>query len=87
MILHLGGDVAAAEKELIMIMDAQTAGHARVTRQYVAQMGQQGCLESLAEGEAKSYVLACPKGGKAKLYASPISSVTLARRVAEGADL
>lgn len=82
MILHLGGDEAVYSKDIVMIMDVQTAGQAPHTRRFLSQMEQQGRMVLLDEG-VKSYVVVAHEREDARVYASPISAATLAKRCAE----
>lgn len=79
MILHLGAEMVAAEKDIIMIMDAGCARACRATREYIKKASERGELIDPGEG-TKSYVITRAKNGKNALYASPISSSTLYKR-------
>ena len=81
MILHLGGDLAVYEKDIIMIMDAACSAN-RATREYLDGVDVlQG--EWMGGEEAKSLIMVEEEGGQ-KVYASPISSQTLYKRLKSG---
>lgn len=82
MILHLGGDQAVYSKDIVMIMDVQTAGQAPHTQRFLTQMEQQGRMVLVEQG-IKSYVVVAHEREDARVYASPISAATLAKRCAE----
>ncbi len=82
MILHLGGDEAVYSKDIVMIMDVQTAGQAPYTRKFLMQMEEQGRMVLLDES-VKSYVVVAHERENARVYASPISAATLAKRCVE----
>jgi len=74
MYLHLGGDAAVAEKDIISIHDYAIFRQAE-NREFLQQLQQSGRLERLAEKEPKALVVTMDKA-----YLSAISSVTLKRR-------
>ena len=74
MYLHLGGDAAVAEKDIISIHD-YAIFHRTENREFMRQLEASGDLVQLADKEPKSLVITVNKA-----YLSAISSVTLRRR-------
>lgn len=75
MFLHLGDDVVVSLKDVITILDIQSAGQSEDTRAFLRQCRQRSRILAGSEAGAKSVVVT--DGG---IYLSPISSVTLMRR-------
>lgn len=81
MFLHLGGDVVIKEKDIIAIMDMDTSSYSKITREYLKNAEKSEDVVNVSfEDLPKSYVV-CREDNKRKVYISPISSVTLLKRV------
>ena len=81
MFLHLGGDTVIKEKDIIAIMDMDTSSVSKLTREYLKNAEKSNEVINVSfEDLPKSYVV-CRENGKRKVYISPISSVTLLKRV------
>lgn len=74
--LHLGGDRVVRLRDILAILNAG----ASAARAYAAQAEARGLLEPAAPGPVHAYVVT-----QEKVYASPISTATLARRAARAA--
>ena len=77
LILHIGSDHSVFLKDVVLILDRETAEQARSTREYFQVAQSEKRLKAELEGETKSYVIT-----RDAVYRSPISSTTLARRAA-----
>ncbi len=74
MFLHLGGDMIVRLSDVVAILDYRVA-RAAASKEYLQLARSEGRLYDVAEGEAKSFVVA-----KDAIYLSPISSTTLKKR-------
>lgn len=74
MFLHLGANMIIPKKDVIMIIDLNTATKAEGTKEFIQLMKKEGYVV-VGEGEEKSMVLSTHKN-----YFSPISSNTLKKR-------
>jgi len=85
MLLHIGGDVAVLLRQVVAIIDLKDitmkGPGADPTREFLSNARHRGMLKSLAGSEAKSAVVT-----DEAVYMSPISSITLKKRV-EAANL
>ena len=76
MFLHLGGDVVVDEKDVIAIIDIESATLAATTRDFLRVVEENGSITSIGEkGKEKSFVITADS-----VYLSPISSFTLMKR-------
>lgn len=73
MYLHLGGDRVVRLRDVLAILNAG----ASAAKAYAAQAEARGRLETTEAGPVHAYVVT-----REKVYASPISTTTLARRAA-----
>jgi hypothetical protein len=76
MYVHIGEDVALRASEIVAIVDARLAHATEVNQEFFRRAAAAGRLRGERLSDARSVVVTI--GG---LYPSPISSVTLARRV------
>jgi len=74
--LHLGGDRVVRLREIVAILSAEGSA----ARAYAAQAEAQGRLVPSPEEPVHAYVVT-----RDRVYASPISTTTLARRAEQGA--
>jgi len=77
LLLHIGADVTVLLKDVIVILNARR-GLAESTRQFLGNARHKGAVRLIADGAPKSIVVL-----DEKVYQSPISSVTLAKRAGE----
>ena len=82
MIVYLGQDIVVSDREIISIMDYDTARSAKITRNFLEAAKEAGKYVSLGDA-SKSIVITKRKGEPEIVYASPISSTTLIRRCAK----
>lgn len=81
MFLHIGGDVSLPVKCIIAIFDIETTTIAKDTRDFLKTAQEEGFIEAISEDLPKSFIIT-ELEKKSKIYLSPISSVTLQKRVA-----
>jgi hypothetical protein len=73
-ILHIGGDQAVRRREIVAIFDRRAVKMSKATKEFLELAQAEGRFVPCPE-EPKSYVVTADK-----VYASPISVWTLARR-------
>ena len=86
MILHIGDDVAIPDKDIIVILDVDAVEGSKTMRTYLDEMRSRQRLITLAGDTPKSYIVV-KNELETSVYASPISSVTLAKRCQAGLTL
>ncbi|SHE86655.1 protein of unknown function [Seinonella peptonophila] len=74
MFIHLGGSQTIRLREIIAILEAE-GQDLSVHDSFIAAADREGWIERITEDEIKSYVVT-----DFKIYASPISSITLKKR-------
>ena len=79
MYLHLGNDIVKKTDTLIGIFDLDTTTTSKITRQFLAAAEKKGMVVNVSDELPKSFAV-CSKNGKAEIFISQISSVTLAKR-------
>ena len=79
MYLHIGGKTSVLVKDVLAIFDKASLRSSRSVRFFIRRMRQEKKILG-DDDEAVSYVFVCDESGKEKLYCSPISSLTLAKR-------
>lgn len=75
MFIHLGGNRMISVNEVIAILDATVKRSSFTSSPFFAHAQQHGWIEKISQDEIKSYVVT-----DYKIYASPISSLTLKKR-------
>ncbi|MGH4119141.1 extracellular matrix regulator RemB [Clostridium sp.] len=79
MFLHLGENVVVPIKDIIGIFDMETTMYSSDTNQFLRMAEEDGFVERITKNMSKSFVIA-EVDKKSKIYFSPISSQTLAKR-------
>lgn len=79
MTLHLGGDTAVPIKDIIAIIDMQSALESDVNREFLEVAREEDFIKEVYKGEHKTFVLA-EINNKTAIFLSPISSATLLKR-------
>lgn len=79
MFLHLGENVVVPIKDIIGIFDLESSMYSSDTIQFLRMAEEDGFVERITKEHPKSFVIA-EVNKKSKVYLSPISSVTLAKR-------
>jgi len=75
MFIHLGGNRMISVNEVIAILDATVKKSSFTSSPFFTHAKQHGWIEMISAEEIKSYVIT-----DYKIYASPISSLTLKKR-------
>lgn len=82
MFLHLGQDTIITTDEIIGIFDIDTTTVSKATRTYLAAKEKSGSVVNVSYELPKSFIVTLDKNTKEKkVYISPISSVTILKRV------
>ncbi|AOZ92849.1 extracellular matrix regulator RemB [Paenibacillus crassostreae] len=76
MYIHLGGERIIRSSELIAIFDISIEKSSKISKKFVNHVKEEKTLVNIGEEEPKSIVVT-----KDTVYYSPISSVTLKKRV------
>ncbi len=79
MFLHLGENVVVPIKDIIGILDIETASYSSDTTQFLRMAEEDGFVERVNNEVPKSCIVA-EVNKKSKIYLSPISSSTLSKR-------
>ncbi len=89
MFLHVGKNLVIPIKELIAIVDAESALKSECTRNFLKIAGEEGFIHDIADGKIKSYIITekvdkdkdkLSEIRKSIIYSSNISSITLLKR-------
>lgn len=90
MFLHLGGDVVVPLENIIGIIDVNSIAKSKDSKAFFKIAEEEGFIYKISEEEPKSYIITekvikkkkgVEKIIKTVIYSSPISSVTLQKRV------
>lgn len=82
MFLHLGQDTIITTDELVGIFDIDTTTVSKATRTYLSSKEKNGNVVNVSYELPKSFIVTFDKKTKTKtVYISPISSVTLLKRI------
>jgi len=79
MFLHLGENVVVPIKDVIGIFDIETSMYSSDTTQFLRMAEEDGFVSRITKDKPKSFVIA-EVDKKSKIFLSPISSGTLAKR-------
>lgn len=87
MFLHIGKDFVIPIKDIIAIIDAETALSSKITKDFLDTAMEEGFIYDISENETRSYIISekIEKGNmyeirRSKIYASNISPITLLKR-------
>lgn len=80
MFLHLGRNIVVPIKDIIGIFDMETTMYSCDTSQFLRLAEEDGFIERVNNERPKSFIIA-EVNKKSKVYLSPISSITLGKRV------
>lgn len=76
MFLHLGGEILVNQKEIVAILDLESAHNAAITKEFMEIVSDEGIVDIIGEkGKEKSLIITTKN-----IYLSPISSSTLMKR-------
>ena len=79
MFLHLGENVVVPLKDIIGIFDMEASMYSSDTIQFLRLAEEDGFVERITKEKPKSFIIA-EVNKKSKIFLSPISSATLAKR-------
>lgn len=79
MFIHLGGNVVVPLRDIISIMDLESSGYSKNTREFLKIAEDEGFLKKISDENPKSFIFTV-KDNQTIIYLSPISSVTLQKR-------
>lgn len=85
MILHIGEDKVVFVKDILAIMDIEKTTTSNNTREFLKSCEEKGMVETVGSDIPKSFIVTM-RSGKQKIYLSPISSVTLNKRILKDTD-
>lgn len=80
MFLHIGADLEILAKDIVCIMNLETANHSSKTKSFINMAEKKDEIVGVKDDKVKSVVVVNSQG-KNKLYLSPINSVTLQHRL------
>jgi hypothetical protein len=80
MFLHIGGDVVIHEKNIIAILDIESTTISKDSKKFLKKAEEEGIICSLSNDLPKTFILT-DKGNECKIYLSPISTLTLQKRI------
>jgi len=80
MFLHLGENIVISIENIIGIFDLESSKYGSDTIQFLRLAEEDGFVERITNENPKSFVLA-EVDNISKIYLSPISSTTLAKRI------
>lgn len=78
MYLHLGSNFVVRRRNIIGIFDLDKTTVSPRTRAYLNAKEKAGCVSTAGDSLPQSFVITA--GGEERVYLSPVSSVTLAKR-------
>ena len=84
MYLHIGDDKIVFTDDVIGIFDMDTATVTETGKNYLRRAEKEGILETTGESLPKTFIVCA--GKKEKIYVTPISTLTLLKRVQRGID-
>ena len=84
MYLHIGSEKIVVCDEILGIFDLDNTTVSKITRESLKKSEKNGSVVTLGYDLPKSYVICCPKKGKAVTYISPITTATLTKRTHRG---
>jgi hypothetical protein len=79
LLLHLGADRVVPRRHVLAILDVRSLKSAD-TDNFFQRADAQDAVETVPEGPPRSLVIAVNDAGTRRIYLSPISPLTLARR-------
>lgn len=79
MLIHVGDDIMLEARDIIALLDAESAAQCDATRGLLRTLAADGRLGFLPGSAARSYII-YTKDGQTAAYASPVSTSTLYKR-------
>ena len=81
MYLHLGLDTVVQTKNIIGIFDIDNTTVSKITRETLKKAEQNGEAVTIGYDLPKSYIVCAEKEKKNMIYISPVTPVTLTKRI------
>lgn len=75
MYVHIGGDIVVPVRDLVAIIDIASMERSASNQEFLHTASEEGFIEHVGDGPTNSWVITLQK-----VYASPISSLTLRKR-------
>ncbi|NMA82253.1 MAG: DUF370 domain-containing protein [Epulopiscium sp.] len=80
MFLHIGADKEVVARDVITILNISTIDKSKITQEFLQQAKGDGMIQTISQDPPKSIIIA-KENQKLILYLSPISSITLQKRI------
>ncbi len=80
MFLHIGNDVAVYIKDVIAVLDMESATVMRDSRDFLKMCEEEGFLYDVAPGEMPKSIIITEEDGRSFVYVSPIAASTIRKR-------
>lgn len=80
MFLHIGSDIEIMKRDIIAIIDIESINESKISNNFFKNAQKEGRVYNISECNPKSIVI-LNDNSEMKLYLSPISSITLQKRI------
>jgi len=80
MFLHIGGDTVLFSRDILAVFDHEAVKRSRTTRDFIHEFRKRNQLIGWTK-DTVSYIFVCGDSHEEKMYCSPISCTTLAKRM------
>lgn len=80
MFLHIGNDVSVFIKDVIAVLDMETATTMRESREFLKMCEEEDFLYTVAPGEMPKSIIITEENGRSIVYISPIAASTIRKR-------
>lgn len=80
MFLHIGADVEVMKKDIVAIFDMESLNSSKISTEFINVARLNGNICDISGNEPKSIIL-LDINKNVKIYLSPISSITLQKRI------
>ena len=80
MFLHIGNEISVFYKDVIAVLDLETATTMRESREFLKICEEEGFLITVAPNEMPKSVVIAEKDGQSAVYLSPIAASTIRKR-------
>jgi len=84
MIIHIGSDVVIPAQSIIAVINLDSMEHSQSNAEFLKIAKEEGFVQDVFDNEKPKSMIIAEINGKSMIYLSPISSMTLARRVSLG---
>lgn len=80
MFLHLGSDVSVLTRDVVAVLDMETATTMKDSREFLKMCDEEEFIVTVADGEMPKSVIVTERDGRSAVYISPIAASTIKRR-------